>query len=71
MVKSAPSSLGRPLPSSGPASSDLAVLPIPQCFQPEVAGNIQKMEEDYDNQIFNSEMGDLKKWLQQQGIRLD
>jgi proteasome assembly chaperone (PAC2) family protein len=39
--------------------------------QPELAGNIQKLEEDYDNEIFNSEMGDLKKWLQQQGIRLD
>ncbi len=39
--------------------------------QPELAGNIHKMEEDYDNKIFDSEMGDLKKWLQQQGIRLD
>jgi len=39
--------------------------------QPELAGNIHKMEEDYDNQIFDSEMGDLKMWLQQQVIRLD
>jgi len=39
--------------------------------QPELAGNITKLEEDYDNEIFNSEMGDLKKWLEQQGIRLD
>jgi len=39
--------------------------------QPELAGNIRKLEEDYDNEIFNSEMGDLKNWLQQQGIRLD
>ncbi|MDH4240408.1 MAG: hypothetical protein OEW48_12675, partial [Phycisphaerae bacterium] len=39
--------------------------------QPELANNIQKLEEDYDNEIFDSEMGDLKKWLQQQGIRLD
>ena len=39
--------------------------------QPELAGNIQKLEEDYDNEIFDSEMGDLKQWLQQQGIRLD
>jgi len=39
--------------------------------QPELAGNIHKLEEDYDNEIFDSEMGDLKKWLQQQGIRLD
>ncbi|MHC4913210.1 MAG: PAC2 family protein [Planctomycetota bacterium] len=39
--------------------------------QPELAGNIRKLEEDYDNEIFDNEMGDLKKWLQQQGIRLD
>jgi proteasome assembly chaperone (PAC2) family protein len=39
--------------------------------QPELANNISKLEEDYDNEIFNSEMGDLKKFLQQQGIRLD
>ena len=38
--------------------------------QPELAGNIRKLEEDYDNEVF-SEMGDLKTWLQQQGIRLD
>jgi len=39
--------------------------------QPELAGNIRKLEEDYDNEVFNSEMGDLKVWLEQQGIRLD
>ncbi|MFH1716714.1 MAG: PAC2 family protein [Planctomycetota bacterium] len=39
--------------------------------QPELAGNIRKLEEDYDNEIFNSEMGDLKRWLEQQGIRVD
>ncbi|MHC4546173.1 MAG: PAC2 family protein [Planctomycetota bacterium] len=39
--------------------------------QPELASNIRKLEEDYDNEIFDSEMGDLKTWLQQQGIRLD
>jgi proteasome assembly chaperone (PAC2) family protein len=39
--------------------------------QPELAGNIRKLEETYDNEIFDSEMGDLKNWLQQQGIRLD
>ena len=39
--------------------------------QPELAANIRKLEEDYDNQIFNNEMVDLKEWLQQQGIRLD
>lgn len=39
--------------------------------QPELAENILKLEEDYDNEIFNSEMGDLKTWLEQQGIRVD
>ena len=39
--------------------------------QPELASNIRKLEEDYDNEIFNSEMADLRRWLEQQGIRLD
>jgi proteasome assembly chaperone (PAC2) family protein len=39
--------------------------------QPELAKSVQKLEEDYDNEVFDSEMGDLKQWLQQQGIRLD
>lgn len=39
--------------------------------QPELDVNIRKLEEDYDNEIFNNEMGDLKRWLQQQGIRID
>jgi proteasome assembly chaperone (PAC2) family protein len=39
--------------------------------QPELEANIRKLEEDYDNEIFNNEMGDLKKWLEQQGIRTD
>jgi len=39
--------------------------------QPELAESIVKLEEDYDNEVFNSEMGDLKTWLQQQGIRVD
>lgn len=38
--------------------------------QPELAENIIKLEQDYDNEIF-SEMGDLKNWLHQKGIRLD
>ena len=32
---------------------------------------IVKLEEDYDNEIFNNEMGELRRWLQQKGIRLD
>ena len=39
--------------------------------QPELEANIRKLEEDYDSEIFNNEMGDLKKWLEQQGIRVD
>jgi proteasome assembly chaperone (PAC2) family protein len=39
--------------------------------QPELAGNIHKLEEDYDNEIFNNELTDLKTWLEQQGIRVD
>jgi proteasome assembly chaperone (PAC2) family protein len=39
--------------------------------QPELAKSILKLEEDYDNEVFDSEMGDLKSWLEQQGIRLD
>jgi predicted ATP-grasp superfamily ATP-dependent carboligase len=32
---------------------------------------IRKLEEDYDNEVFDTQMGDLKEWLQQQGIRVD
>jgi proteasome assembly chaperone (PAC2) family protein len=39
--------------------------------QPELANNINKLEEDYDNEIFNHEMSALKQWLEQQGIRVD
>ncbi len=39
--------------------------------QPELAKNIQKLEADYDSEVFDSEMGELKSWLEQQGIRVD
>ena len=39
--------------------------------QPDLASNIVRLEEDYDNDIFDNEMGELKEWLEQQGIRLD
>ncbi|MBN1972276.1 MAG: PAC2 family protein [Sedimentisphaerales bacterium] len=39
--------------------------------QPDLANNIKKLEEDYDNEIFNHEMADIKRWLEQQGIRVD
>ena len=37
----------------------------------ELASHIQKLEEDYDNDVFDTQMGDLKSWLQDQGIRVD
>jgi proteasome assembly chaperone (PAC2) family protein len=39
--------------------------------KPELSELIEKLEGDYDNDMFESEMGDLKIWLQQQGIRVD
>jgi proteasome assembly chaperone (PAC2) family protein len=39
--------------------------------KPELAEYIQKLEADYDNEVFDTQMGDLKEWLQQQGIRVD
>ncbi len=32
---------------------------------------VRKLEGDYDSEIFDSQMGDLKDWLQEKGIRLD
>jgi hypothetical protein len=39
--------------------------------EPELAESVVKLEQDYDNDIFNNEMADLKTWLHQKGIRLD
>ena len=39
--------------------------------QPELESNIHKLEEDYDSEIFNNEMGELRDWLEQRGIRVD
>ncbi len=39
--------------------------------RPELAEHIRKMEDAYDNEVLTSEMGDLKAWLEQQGLRLD
>jgi len=39
--------------------------------QPDLAENVVKLEQDYDNDIFNNEMTDLRTWLHQKGIRLD
>ena len=37
----------------------------------ELAKYIHKLEEDYDNEVFDTQMGDLKEWLQERGIRVD
>jgi proteasome assembly chaperone (PAC2) family protein len=39
--------------------------------KPDLAAHIRKLEEDYDNDVFDTQMGDLKDWLQQRGVRLD
>lgn len=38
---------------------------------PELAETIEKLESGYDKEIFDVQMGDLKDWLHQKGIRLD
>ena len=37
----------------------------------QLAQLITKLESDYDSEVFDTQMGDLKAWLEQQGIRLD
>jgi predicted ATP-grasp superfamily ATP-dependent carboligase len=32
---------------------------------------IRKLEADYDDEVFDTQMGDLKEWLQQRGVRVD
>ena len=39
--------------------------------QPDLLDKIQKLETDYDDQVFDTDLGDLKDWLKQQGIRLE
>jgi proteasome assembly chaperone (PAC2) family protein len=39
--------------------------------EPELVQQIHKMEENYDNEVFDDQMGDLKHWLVKKGIRLD
>jgi proteasome assembly chaperone (PAC2) family protein len=39
--------------------------------KPELSDFIGKLEESYDNEVFNTQMGDLKEWLEQQGVRVD
>ena len=39
--------------------------------RPELLERIHNLEHDYDNDVFDTQMGDLKTWLEQQGIRMD
>jgi proteasome assembly chaperone (PAC2) family protein len=39
--------------------------------KPDLAAYARKLEEDFDNEVFDTQMGDLKQWLQQHGIRVD
>ena len=39
--------------------------------RPELAEMIHKMESAYDSQLFETQMSDLKEWLEEKGIRLD
>lgn len=39
--------------------------------QQDLTEYIRKLEADYDNEVFDTQMDDLKEWLQQRGIRLD
>ncbi len=37
----------------------------------ELQERIRKLEDDYDNEVFDTQMGDLKDWLEQRGIQAD
>ena len=37
----------------------------------ELAEHIHKLEESYDQELFDTDMSDFKFWLKRQGIRLD
>jgi len=37
----------------------------------DLAKLIARLEHDYDNEVFDTQMGDLKDWLEQRGIRVD
>jgi len=39
--------------------------------EPKLAKHIRKLEEAYDHDVFDSQMGDLKDWLEGQGLRVD
>jgi len=37
----------------------------------ELNDHVTKLEADYDNEVFDANLGDLRDWLEQKGIRLD
>jgi hypothetical protein len=37
----------------------------------DLRAHIGKLEADYDSDVFDTQMGDLKEWLQQRGVRVD
>ena len=39
--------------------------------KPELQEHILKLEENYDKEVFDADLGDLKQFLERQGIRLD
>lgn len=39
--------------------------------QPDLAERVEQLEESYDNEVFDTEMSELKTWLHRRGIRLD
>ena len=39
--------------------------------RPELAEKIGKLETEYHSEVFDTQMGDLRDWLEGQGIRLD
>lgn len=39
--------------------------------RPDLLELVTKLEGDYDNEVFETQMSDLKEWLEEQGIRLD
>ena len=38
---------------------------------PDLLEHIRRLEEDYDNDVFETQMSDLKDWLEQKGIQVD
>lgn len=37
----------------------------------ELSAHIERLEQDYDHDVFDTQMGDLKRWLESRGLRVD